>query len=117
MSDGWETKRRRGPGHDWVILKLGLPWIVERIVVDTTHFKGNFPDSCSLEGCFEPDTDWEAFLTNTIEWKEVLTNSKLSGNQENNFIIDQTSPLTHIRFNIFPDGGVSRLRIIGRPVL
>ena len=116
MSDGWETKRRRGPGYDWVILKLGLPWIVERIVVDTTHFKGNFPDSCSLEGCFEPDTDWEAFLTNTIEWKEVLTNSKLSGNQENNFIIDQTSPLTHIRFNIFPDGGVSRLRIIGHPV-
>ena len=116
MSDGWETKRRRGPGYDWVILKLGLPWIVERIVVDTTHFKGNFPDSCSLEGCFEPDTDWEAFLTNTIEWKEVLTNSKLSGNQENIFIIDQTSPLTHIRFNIFPDGGVSRLRIIGHPV-
>ena len=117
MSDGWETKRRRGPGYDWVILKLGLPWIVERIVVDTTHFKGNFPDSCSLEGCFEPDTDWEAFLTNTIEWKEVLTNSKLSGNQENIFIIDQTSPLTHIRFNIFPDGGVNRLRIMGRPVL
>jgi len=116
MSDGWETKRRRGPGHDWVILKLGSPCSIERIVVDTYQFKGNFPDSCSLDGCFEPDTDRDAFLTNTIEWKEVLTNSKLSGNQENIFIIDQTSPLTHIRFNIFPDGGVSRLRIIGRPV-
>ena len=118
MRDGWETKRRRGPGHDWVIIKLGHLRIVERIVVDTTHFKGNFPDSCSLEGCFEPDTDRDAFLTNTIDWKELLPVSKLSGNQENIFSIasNQAEALTHIRFNIYPDGGVSRLRIIGRPV-
>ena len=118
MSDGWETKRRRGPGHDWVIIKLGHICIVERIVVDTIHFKGNFPDSCSLEGCFEPDTDRDAILTNTIDWKELLPVSKLSGNQENIFSIvsNQTEALTHIRFNIYPDGGVSRLRIIGRPV-
>ena len=97
MSDGWETKRRRGPGHDWVILKLGLPCIVERIVVDTLHFKGNFPDSCSLEGCFEPDTDRDAILTNTIDWKELLPVSKLSGNQENIFSIasNQTEAITH----------------------
>ena len=118
MSDGWETKRRRGPGYDWVILKLGLPCIVERIVVDTLHFKGNFPDSCSLEGCFEPDTDRDAILINTIDWKELLPVSKLSGNQENIFSIalNQTEPRTHIRFNIYPDGGVNRLRTIGRPV-
>ena len=118
MSDGWETKRRRGPGHDWVILKLGLPCIVERIVVDTYHFKGNFPDSCSIEGCVEPDRDLEAILINTIDWLELLPDSKLSGNQENIFSIasNQTEPRTHIRFNIYPDGGVSRLRIIGRPV-
>jgi len=118
MSDGWETKRRRGPGHDWVIIKLGPLCVVERIVVDTTHFKGNFPDSCSLEGCFEPDKDRDAFLTNTIDWKELLPVSKLSGNQENFFSIasNQAETLTHIRFNIYPDGGVSRLRIIGRPV-
>jgi len=118
MSDGWETKRRRGPGHDWVIIKLGHLCILERIVVDTTHFKGNFPDSCSLQGCFEPDTDRDAFLTNTIDWKELLPVSKLSGNQENIFSIasNQAEALTHIRFNIYPDGGVSRLRIIGGPV-
>jgi allantoicase len=118
MSDGWETKRRRSPGYDWVILKLGLPCIVERIVVDTLHFKGNFPDSCSLEGCFEPDTDRDAILINTIDWKELLPVSKLSGNQENIFSIalNQTEPRTHIRFNIYPDGGVNRLRTIGRPV-
>ena len=118
MSDGWETKRRRGPGHDWVIIKLGHLHIVDRIVVDTTHFKGNFPDSCSLDGCIETDTDLDAFLTNTIDWKELLPVSKLSGNQENIFSIasNQAEALTHIRFNIYPDGGVSRLRIIGRPV-
>src|SRR5262249_18999385 len=49
MGDGWETKRRRGPGHDWVVLKLGVPGVLHRVVVDTAHFKGNFPDSCSLE--------------------------------------------------------------------
>ena len=118
MSDGWETKRRRDPGHDWVILKLGRRCIVERIVVDTYHFKGNFPDSCSIEWCVEPDTDRDAILTNTINWKELLPVSKLFGNQENIFSIasNQTETLTHIRFNIYPDGGVSRLRIIGRPV-
>ena len=118
MSDGWETKRRRGPGHDWVIIKLGLPCIVERIVVDTLHFKGNFPDSCSIEGCVELDTDRDAILINTIDWLELLPVSKLSGNQENIFSIalNQTEPRTHIRLNIYPDGGVSRLRIIGRPV-
>ena len=117
MSDGWETKRRRGPGHDWVILKLGLPCSIERIVVDTLHFKGNFPDSCSLEGCFEAQADRDSILRDNMDWKEVLPVSKLSGNQENIFSIDpnQTEPLTHIRFNIFPDGGVSRLRIMGRP--
>ena len=52
MSDGWETKRRRGPGYDWSILKLGSPCTIERVIVDTLHFKGNFPDSCSVEGCF-----------------------------------------------------------------
>jgi len=116
MSDGWETKRRRGPGYDWSILKLGSPCIVKRILVDTLHFKGNFPDSCSFEGCFEPEKNKDSFLENDIDWTEILPNAKLVGNQENVFILNQTSPFTHIRFNIFPDGGVSRLRIIGRPV-
>ena len=48
MGDGWETRRRRGPGHDWVILKLGMPGVIQRIAVDTAHFKGNFPESCSM---------------------------------------------------------------------
>ena len=114
MSDGWETKRRRGPGYDWSILKLGSPCNIERVIVDTLHFKGNFPDSCSVEGCNESDKTNDLFIDENMEWMELLPNSKLAGNQENVFILNQHSPITHIRFNIFPDGGVSRLRILGR---
>ena len=114
MSDGWETKRRRGPGYDWSILKLGSPCTIERVIVDTLHFKGNFPDSCSVEGCFEPKINNDSFLENKIDWTEILPNSKLAGNQENIFNLSQTLPHTHIQFNIYPDGGVSRLRILGR---
>ncbi len=118
MSDGWETKRRRSPGHDWVILKLGAPCAIERIVVDTLHFKGNFPDSCSLEGCFAPNADKDSILLDDIDWQEVLPDSKLGSNREHIFSkeLKQTGPQTHMRFNIYPDGGVSRLRIFGHPI-
>ena len=114
MSDGWETKRRRGPGYDWSILKLGSPCTIERVIVDTLHFKGNFPDTCSIEGYYEPDKTQDWFLNDNIEWTELLPNSKLAANQETIFILSKNSPITHIRFNIIPDGGVSRLRILGR---
>lgn len=114
MSDGWETKRRRGPGYDWSILKLGSPCNIERVIVDTLHFKGNFPDTCSIDGCFEPNRTHDSIIENNTIWSELLPKSKLSANQETIFILNLNSPMTHIRFNIFPDGGVSRLRILGR---
>jgi len=116
MSDGWETRRRRGPGHDWVILKLGVPGLIKKIQVDTTHFKGNFPDSCSLESCYlerdaagKPATAWPA-------WKQLLLQTKLKPDHRHTFRdqIQDFAPCTHVRFNIFPDGGVSRLRLFGR---
>lgn len=118
MSDGWETKRRRGRGHDWVILKQGSTCIIKRVVVDTLHFKGNFPDSCTIEGCFSPNADADSIQMENVEWQEVLSSSKLKGNVENIFhdqLLD-IGPCTHIRLNIFPDGGVSRLRIFGQLV-
>ena len=114
MSDGWETKRRRGPGYDWSILKLGSPCNIERVIVDTLHFKGNFPDTCSIDGCFEPNRTHDSIIENNTIWSELLPKSKLSANQETIFILNLNSPMTHIRFNVFPDGGVSRLRILGR---
>jgi allantoicase len=115
MGDGWETKRRRGPGHDWVVLKLGVPGIIRRIEVDTMHFKGNFPESCSMEACYAPDATSDAFLAAPHAWKELLPRTKLKANHRH--VLKNLRDIglaSHARFHIYPDGGVSRLRIIGR---
>lgn len=103
MGDGWETKRRRGPGNDWVILKLGKPGSIERIEVDTNWFKGNYPDSCLLEGSALPDGPWETILPQT----------KLKAHKRHFFKVKPVH-CAYARFSIFPDGGVSRLRLHGR---
>jgi allantoicase len=117
MSDGWETRRRRGPGHDWVILKLGLPGKIHRVEVDTAHFKGNFPESCSLEALHvTPKEDKDASLE-SADWKEVLPRMLLRANRRHFFRkLHEVGAVSHVRFNIYPDGGVSRLRIFGQPV-
>lgn len=117
MSDGWETKRRRGPGHDWSIIKLGSPGRISHLEIDTAYFKGNFPESCSLEALDAsglPDTN----LTDArVSWKPVLPRTKLLAHTRHYFeseLLD-AGTISHVRFNIFPDGGVSRLRVYGRP--
>jgi len=117
MSDGWETKRRRGPGHDWVIIKLGSPGSIHRIEVDTSYFKGNFPESCSLEGVNAPDVDGEKLTDLSLVWSSILGRTKLQAHTRHYFEqeLTDTGIVSHVRFNIFPDGGVSRLRVIGKP--
>ena len=117
MSDGWETRRRRGPGHDWVIVKLGLPGNIRRIEVDTAYFKGNFPESCSLEACsVAPKENKDASLE-SADWKEVLPRMLLRASRRHFFRkLQKVGAVSHVRFNIYPDGGVSRLRIFGEPV-
>jgi allantoicase len=115
MGDGWETKRRRGPGHDWVILKLGVPGIIERIEVNTAHFKGNFPESCSLEWCCAQPAATEVLLSDPGIWKELLPRTKLKADSLHLFTkLNAPASATHVRFHIYPDGGVSRLRIRGK---
>jgi allantoicase len=112
MGDGWETKRNRTPNNrDWVILRLAHRGTPERIVVDTCHFKGNYPDSCSIEACVTTDEQIES-----ADWKTLLPPQKLSADHEHEYTseIQALGPITHIRLNIFPDGGVSRLRIFGK---
>lgn len=114
MSDGWETKRRRGPGHDWTIIKLGAPGNIRRLEIDTSWFKGNFPDSCSLEACDAADAPVEKLQNPEFVWTPVLSRTKLQAHTRHFFdeVMD-TGLTSHVRFNIFPDGGVSRLRIYG----
>ena len=109
MGDGWETRRRRGPGHDWTIVRLGSAGLVRRIEVDTRHFKGNAPGACSLEGSNDG--------AETTAWRELLPRTTLSPHARHTFE-DEVCPIghvKHVRFNIFPDGGVGRLRLFGRP--
>jgi allantoicase len=116
MGDGWETKRRRGPGNDWVILKLGVPGTIRRVEVDTAHFKGNYPDRCSIEACRAAAANsGDGFVASQQVWRELLPEAKLKANYRHLLNkLNDVGPITHVRFNIYPDGGVSRLRLFGR---
>jgi allantoicase len=114
MSDGWETKRRRGPGHDWAVLRLGHAGEITRIEIDTSWFKGNFPESCSVEVAQCHLAQIEDF--GSLDWREILPKTKLQGHTRHVFEdeVKRAGRTTHARFNIFPDGGVSRLRLFGQ---
>lgn len=110
--DGWETRRRREPGYDWCILRFGVPGRIKEAVVDTAFFRGNFPESCSIEGTFaHPHTPLDSLINST--WTTLLEKSLLKGDSKNSFAIKSAEKMSHIRVNIFPDGGVARLRLFG----
>lgn len=113
MGDGWETRRRRGPGFDWAIVRLGTPGCIERIEIDTNHFKGNYPDSASIEGCLAPGARIEGLAS--VAWHELLPQTKLKPHHRHFFAraLRRIGAVSHVRLNIYPDGGVSRLRIYG----
>ena len=117
MGDGWETKRRRGPGHDWLIVKLASAGQIQRVLIDTCHFKGNFPESFTLEVV---NTSREDLTSSDIPWQLLIPRTPLLAHTEHVFqseIADTQSRFTHVRLNIFPDGGVSRMRVWGYPEL
>ena len=105
MGDGWETKRRRGPGHDWAIVRLGTAGVITKVEIDTNHFKGNYPDRASIEARLADGA-----------WMELLPETKLRAHHRHFFAKELRSigPVSQIRLNIYPDGGVSRLRVYGR---
>src|SRR5262245_8211854 len=105
--DGWETRRRRTPGHDWAIIRLGLPGIVRGIVIDTSFFTGNYPPRASVEACSIFGTpSAETLSGETTPWRSLLTTADLEGNTQNAFAVDDEQRATHLRLNIYPDGGV-----------
>jgi len=119
MGEGWETRRRRGPGHDWVIVRLGAPGHIERVEIDTNHFKGNYPDSASLEGAFAPGASADDFVNNRVPFLPLLSVQRLRPHRRHLISrgLAKHEAVTHVRLKIFPDGGVSRLRLHGRPRL
>lgn len=105
MSDGWETKRSREPGHvDWVIIQLGRKTsYLDHVVIDTAHFRGNFPQFVTVHGSNGSD-----------EWIELVGKSRTGPDQEHKFTVAKDVELTHLKITIIPDGGVKRIRAIGR---
>ncbi len=110
MGDGWESARRRGPGNDWVILRLAEAGVIKRAEIDTAHFKGNFPDRASLEaGVFESDS---LATAESPSWQTLMIETKLKMDQQHYFeALQAIGAVSHVRLSIYPDGGVSRLRL------
>ncbi len=117
MGDGWETRRRREPGNDWAIVALARPGVIRRVEVDTAHFKGNYPDRFSLQAARVVGGTDASLITQAMFWPELLGEQALSMDAVHGFDegLAALGPVTHVRFNIFPDGGVSRLRLWGEP--
>lgn len=117
--DGWETRRRRQPGHDWAIVRLGVPGVIHGVVLDTSWFTGNYPPECSVEAAFvdplaRPAAGVE--LVDLVDWEEIVPRSAVAGDTENAFDVHDDRLATHVRLGIYPDGGVARLRVHGEPV-
>jgi allantoicase len=115
MGDGWETRRRRGPGHDWAIVRLGTTALVERVEIDTHHFKGNYPDRASLDGVLAPGATVDTLAL--APWRTLVPEMTLHAHRRHLVTargLADPGPVSHVRLNIVPDGGVSRLRVHGR---
>jgi len=108
--DGWETRRRREPGHDEAIVRLGAPGIVHDVVVDTSWFTGNYPPEVAVEGVHAADTEP---VHERTDWEPLVPRTAVKGDTGNAFAVSCDRRLTHVRLRIFPDGGVARLRVHG----
>ncbi len=125
--DGWETRRRRGPGgtlpdrsvRDWVIARLGAPGVIRSVVVDTSFFTGNYPQACSVDArslAGYPSAEELTAGPEPGDWQQVVPRGLLSGDARHSFAVSSGRRFTHVRLNIFPDGGVARLRVHGEVV-
>ncbi len=113
--DGWETRRRRSAGHDWAIIRLGLPGVVSGVVVDTAFFAGNYPAEISIEGCGAEGYPGRDELAAAV-WTLLVPRTSVAGDRRNEFPVSSSCRVTHVRLSIYPDGGVARLRVHGTVV-
>ncbi|KAF5380344.1 hypothetical protein D9615_004567 [Tricholomella constricta] len=118
MGGGWETKRSRGKGHkDWVIIKLGVAGFLEHVDIDTAHFKGNFPESCEIYGLYsDTNINWKTHQDRAEDWTLILSRTKLGPHRQHYLQLENVEgkAFTHVKLTIYPDGGLQRIRIMGR---
>ena len=118
MGDGWETRRRRGKGNDWLILNSIDGRSIDKIEISTHHFKGNYPSYCSLQAAYLPSKNSKKIVSSSNKWKYLLKNTKLSANKTHKFknSLMKREKINYIKINIFPDGGISRFKIFGKKI-
>ncbi|MBB6174225.1 allantoicase [Nocardiopsis mwathae] len=127
VMDGWETRRRRGAGaddphpgdddHDWALIRLGAPGVVRGVIVDTAHFRGNYPQQVAIEAAHvDGAPSPERLLADDVTWVEIVPRSRVRGHAANGFAVDAERRFTHLRLKQFPDGGIARLRVHGEVV-
>lgn len=116
MGDGWETRRRREPGFDWVIVRLGHPGVIQEVEIDTAHFRGNFPDRVSLNGALVRGLADDTLAAASMHWPLLLPEQPMQADAQQRFRdqLVRAGPVSHVRLNLHPDGGVSRLRLFGK---
>ena len=110
--DGWESRRKRTPGHDWAIIQLATSGKIKGFDIDTNFFLGNHPPHASVEAVNLRDghkiSDWDS-----VSWKEILPKSHLDAGSQNFYECESNEVFTHLRLHIYPDGGVARFRVYG----
>ncbi|MEN8655982.1 allantoicase [Streptomyces sp. 21So2-11] len=127
IMDGWETRRRRGVSavqphptdedHDWALVRLGAPGVIRGIVVDTAHFRGNYPQAVSVEAASLAGSPSPGELADSdVKWTTLVARTALGGHAANGFAVDVEQRFTHLRVNQHPDGGIARLRVYGEVV-
>jgi allantoicase len=116
MGDGWETRRRREPGFDWAIIRLASVGEISRLVIDTAHFKGNYPYECSVHGALYTSVNETSIAAQSLYWQELLAPQRMAADKEFIFVdeLKKIGLVSHIRLNMYPDGGVSRIRAFGQ---
>jgi len=112
--DGWESRRKRTSGNDYCIIKLGVKAKINSFLVDTSHFKGNYPLAVSIKGiCSKLDDETFVKQIDDLQWSELLTQSDLVGDKKQYFDASDFSEMTHLKVDIYPDGGIARFKAFG----
>jgi allantoicase len=116
MGEGWETARRRGDGNDWALFRLAGPGVVRHVELDTSYFVGNAPGWVRLSGCRADPDRWGSDELGSLEWFDLVPKVRSQPDTRHRFLVDEQRPLTHVRLDVYPDGGMARLRVWGELV-
>ena len=115
--DGWESRRKRGPGHDWCVIRLAVPGRIHGFDIDTNHFLGNHPPFASVDALYaEQELSTADIQSGQLAWEPILEKSPLNPGSQHLFEVANEKVFTHVRLNIFPDGGIARLRVYGEVI-